>query len=149
MIYESKIKFKKPETACPPNDRPQTIRGQNRFPHVSPICLLSKQGAKGERLVDGCRKRQNGNIARPIDSDGYFSLVLRTISGDPPGNDLSTFCDKKSKDLWVLIIDIQFFVSAESADLSPQEGFFLPVLRRSFRKSFRRSFHSLLLYLLT
>ena len=96
-------------------------------------------------LMGRCRKRQNGNIAGPFDSDGYFSLVLCTVSGDPTRNDLSTFRNEKSKDLWILIIDIQLFVSAESTDLSPQERFFPSVLRGSFS----RFSHSLLLYLLT
>ena len=91
------------------------------------------------------RKRKNSNITRPFDGNGHLSLMLRTVPGNPTGNDLSPFCDEISKDLGILVIDIQFFIGAESADLSPQKGFFLPIERWFFS----RFFHPLLLYLLT
>ena len=78
------------------------------------------------------RKRKDGDIARPLDRDRHLPLVLCTVSRDPSGNDLSPFRNKISKNLWILVIDIQFFVRTESADLSPHEGFPLPVATWSF-----------------
>jgi hypothetical protein len=68
--------------------------------------------------------------------------MLGAVPGDPTRNDLSPFCDEIPKDLGILIIDLQFFISAESADLSPQKGFSLPIGCWFFS----RFFHPLLLY---
>ena len=57
-------------------------------------------------LMSSRRKREDSNIARPFNSDGHLSLVLRTISGDPTRDDLSSFCDEISKDPRILIVDI-------------------------------------------
>ena len=78
------------------------------------------------------REGKNGDVTRPLDRDRHLPLMLCTVSGDPSGNDLSPFRNKISKDLWIFIIDIQFFVRTESADLPPHEGFLLPVTRWSF-----------------
>ena len=81
-----------------------------------------------EPLLGRCRgEGQNRNIARLFNRGGYFSLVLCAVPGDSAGNDLSPFGDKISQDSWILVIDVQFLVCAESADLAPQERFFLSV----------------------
>jgi len=53
--------------------------------------------------------------------------MLRAVSRNPSRNDLPAFCNEISKDSRIPIVDIQFFIGAESADLSPQERFLLPV----------------------
>ena len=76
----------------------------------------------------GCgRKGQDCNIPSPFDSNGHLSLVLCTVPGDPTRNDLSSFRYKKSEDPRIFIVDIKFFIGAESTDLSPNERFLLPV----------------------
>ena len=74
----------------------------------------------GEPLLGRCRgEGQDRNIARLFDRCGYHSLMLCTVSGDAPGNDLSPFGDKISQDPRVLIIDVEFLVGAKSANLAP------------------------------
>ena len=96
-------------------------------------------------LMSRRRKRQNRDVPRPFNSDRHLPLMLCTVSRDPSRNDLSPLCDKISKDLWVFVIDIQFLIRTESADLSPHERFLLPVGACSFRGSL----HSILLVFLT
>ncbi len=95
--------------------------------------------------MNGRCKRQNGNITCPFESDRYLSLVLRTVSRDPSRNDLSPFRYEISENPRIFIVDIQFFIGAESTDLSPHKRFFLPVGSRRFS----RFPHSFLLSLLT
>jgi hypothetical protein len=71
------------------------------------------------------RKRQNGNVPCPFNSDGHLSLVFSAVPRNPPRNDLSSFRNEISKDPRIPIVDVQFLIGAESTDLSPQEGFFL------------------------
>jgi len=78
------------------------------------------------------RKRKDGDVACPLDCDRHLPLVFCTVSRNPSRNNLSPFRNKISKDLWVLIIDIQFLIRTESTDLSPHEGFLLPVASWSF-----------------
>ena len=77
--------------------------------------------------MDGGRKGQNGDVARPFDGLRHLPLMFCTVSGDPSGNDLSPFRDEIPENLRVLIIDVQFLIRAESANLPPQKRFFLPV----------------------
>ncbi len=53
--------------------------------------------------------------------------MLRAVSGDPSGDDLPPFGYEISEDPRVFVVDIQFFIGAESTDLSPHKRFFLPV----------------------
>ena len=62
--------------------------------------------------------------------------MLCTVSGDPSGDDLSAFSNEVSKDPRVLIVNIQFLIGAEPADLSPHERSFLPIGARSFSVGF-------------
>jgi hypothetical protein len=80
-------------------------------------------------------KGQNGNIPCPLDRDGHFSLMLGTIAGDPSGDDLSSFRNEITKDPCIFIVDLQFFIGAESTDLSPQERFLFSFGGRLFRRS--------------
>ena len=98
------------------------------------------------RLLDGRRKRQDGDTARSLDRHGDFPLMLGTVSRDPPGNDFSPFGNKITKDPRILIVDAQLLVRAEATDLSSQEGFFLSVPSLSFRfpRSTFLSFHPFL-----
>jgi hypothetical protein len=77
--------------------------------------------------MDGRRKGQDGDITRPFDGDRHLSLVLRTVPGDPSGNDFPPFRNEISKDSRVPIVDLQFFIRAETTNLSPQERFFLSI----------------------
>ncbi len=45
--------------------------------------------------------------------------MFGAVAGNPTGDDLSTFRDKVSQDAGVLVINIEFLVGAESADLAP------------------------------
>ncbi len=72
-------------------------------------------------LVSRRCKRQDSDIACSFDGNGHLSLMLCAVPRDPSGNDLSPFRDEISKDLRVLIINIQFLIRTESADLSPHE----------------------------
>jgi hypothetical protein len=80
-------------------------------------------------------KGQNRNIPCPLNGNGYFSLVFGTISGDPSRDDLSSFCNEITKDPCILIVDLQFFIGAESTDLSPQERFLFSISGRLFSRS--------------
>jgi len=86
-------------------------------------------------LVHRRGKGQNRNIPCPFNGNGYFSLVFGTIARDPSRDDLSSFCNEITKDPCILIVDLQFFVSAESTDFSPQERFLLSIGGRLFRRS--------------
>lgn len=83
-------------------------------------------------LMAGRCKRQNGDVACPFKSYCHLPLMFCAVARDPSGNDLSAFRNKISEDLRVLIIDIQFFIRTESADLPPHKRLFLPVLGCSF-----------------
>lgn len=48
-----------------------------------------------------------------------ISLVLRTVTGDPPGDDLPTLRNEEPENSRVLIIDIDFLVGTESTDFPP------------------------------
>ncbi len=98
-----------------------------------------------QSFIGRCRKGKNRNITRPFKGDRHLSLMLCTVPGDPSGNDLPSFRDKISKDLWIFIIDIYFFICTESTDLSPHERFF-PSVGSCF---FCGSLHSILLVSLT
>ena len=76
--------------------------------------------------MDCHRKGQDGDITRPFYGDHHFPLMLCTVSGDPSGDDLSAFGNEVSKDPRVFIVDIQFLVGAEAADLSSHERFSPP-----------------------
>jgi hypothetical protein len=93
------------------------------------LTISSKFGIRNSRnaLMHRCGKGKNRNIPSPFNGNGYFSLVFGTITGDPSRDDLSSFCDEITKDPCILIVDLQFFIGAESTDLSPEERFFLPV----------------------
>ena len=78
-------------------------------------------------LTGGRCKRQDGNITSPFDGDRHLSLVLRTVPGNPTGNDLPPFRYEITKDPWIPIVDLQFFIRAETTNLSPQERFFLSI----------------------
>jgi hypothetical protein len=80
-------------------------------------------------------KGQNRNIPCPFNGNGYFSLVFGTIAGNPSRDDLSSFCNEITKDPRVLIVDLQFFIGAESTDLSPQERFPFSFGGRLFSRS--------------
>jgi hypothetical protein len=77
--------------------------------------------------MDRCGKGQDRDVARPFNGDRYLSLMFCAVSRDSPGNNFPTFCDEVSKDLWILVIYIQFLVRAKPTDLSPHERLFLPV----------------------
>jgi hypothetical protein len=97
------------------------------------------------RLSGGCSKGENSDVACPFNGDRHLSLMLCAVPRDPSRNNFPPFRDEISKDLWVFIIDIQFLIRTESADLSPHERFFLPVGSCSFWGSL----HSILLVSLT
>jgi len=78
-------------------------------------------------LMHRCGKGQDSYVARPLNGDRHLSLMFCAVSRDSPGNNFPPFRDEISKDLWILVIDIQFFVRTEPADLSPHERFSLPV----------------------
>jgi len=78
-------------------------------------------------LSNRCCKWQDSNITSPFDGYGDLPLMLCTVARNPPRNDLSPFRNKISKDSRILIFNIQFFVGAESTDLSLQERSLLPV----------------------
>jgi hypothetical protein len=108
---------------------------------VSPRAILGFR----KKLMDGSGKGKDRNVASPFDGNRHLSLMLCAVPRYPPGDDLSPLRDEISKDLWVLIIDFQLLVRAESTDLAPHKGFFLPVGTCSFW----RSPHSILLVFLT
>ena len=72
-------------------------------------------------------KGQNGDIASPFDGDGDLPLVLGTVPGNPPGDNLTTIRHKIPKDPRVFVIDIEFLVRAEPADLPSHKGFSLSI----------------------
>jgi hypothetical protein len=80
-------------------------------------------------------KRQNRNIPPPFNGDGYFSLVFGTIAGDPTRDDFSPFGNEITKDPCIFIVDLQFFIGAESTDLSPQERLLFSFGGRLFSRS--------------
>lgn len=80
----------------------------------------------------GCRKRKNGDIARPFKGYRHLPLMFGTVARDPSRNDLSTFRNKIPEDLRVLVVNVQLLIRAESADLPPHERLFLSVLWCSF-----------------
>lgn len=89
-----------------------------------------------------CRcEGQDGYVSGSFDSDGDLPLVFGTVSGDPPGNDLSPLRHEISKDPRVSIIDIEFLIGAKSTDLSSHKRFFLSIGSWFFT----RLSHSLLL----
>ena len=93
-------------------------------------------GVGGDRgLLLGRCERQEGDVARPFDGNGHLPLVLGTVTGDPPGNDFSTFGDKEAENSRVLVIDGQFLVGTESTDFSSQEGSFLAIPSGPFARS--------------
>ncbi len=91
--------------------------------------------------MHGRGKGQNGNVASSFDGDRNLSLVLGAVSGDSPGDDLSPFRHKISKNSGIPVINFEFLIGAKPTDLSPHERFLLSI-RRWF---FTRFSHSLLL----
>ena len=91
--------------------------------------------------MGGRREGQNRYVTGPFDGDCHLPLVLRAVPGDPPRNDLSPFCDEISKDPRIPVVNVQFFIGAETTDLSSQERFLPSVGSRPFS----RFLHSLLL----
>ena len=85
------------------------------------------QSPQWPNLVNRCGKGQNGNIASPLDCHRHFPLMFCTVSRDSPGDNFTPFRDEIPKDLWILVIDIQFLIRTEAADLPSHERFFLPV----------------------
>ena len=71
--------------------------------------------------------------------------MLRTVTRNSPRNDLPSFRNKIPKDLWVLVIDLQFLIRAKSADLPPQKRFSLSIAHGSPLGSSRRFPHDVLL----
>ena len=91
-----------------------------RYSNFEFFQLKSLFSSPASRGLGRCRgEGQDRNIARPFDRRGHLSLVFGTVTGDPPGNDLSPLRDEISQDPRVLIIDVQFLIGTESTDLSP------------------------------
>src|SRR5579864_3593402 len=68
-------------------------------------------------------KRQQGNIACPLNRRRKPALVRRAHAGEPPWDDLATLRHKLSEQAHVLIVNIVDFFHAELADLFATEKF--------------------------
>lgn len=114
------------------------------------VCPASVRRRTGYRTGQGRDRslglgrceRQQGDIACPFDGNGHLPLMLRTVTGNPPGNNLPAFGNEEAKDSGILIIDGQFLVCAESTDFSSKEGSSLTVPSRPIRGSLHRLFFS-------
>jgi hypothetical protein len=67
------------------------------------------------------RERQKGNLARPFDRQGQLTLVLGTVAGYSPGNDLSSFRYEITESFRIFIIYPHIGIYAETADFSPSK----------------------------
>jgi hypothetical protein len=54
-------------------------------------------------------------MARAFDSLHQLPLMLGARAGNPAGNDAPLFCDEALELLFILVVDIDFFVIAEAA----------------------------------
>jgi hypothetical protein len=75
---------------------------------------------RDEPLFGCCRgERQNRNVARSLNRGHHLSLVLCAVSGNPSGDDLPSFRNEISENPRIFVIDVDFFIGAESTDLAP------------------------------
>ena len=63
-----------------------------------------------------CRERQQGDVARALDSQRYLALMLGAVARDTAGQDFSALRDEAAELARVLIVDVIYLVHAERAD---------------------------------
>jgi hypothetical protein len=61
-------------------------------------------------------------LAGPFDGHRKFPLVLRTVAGDAPGNDLPPLGSKIFQRFHILIINVHGFIGAKSANFTSGEN---------------------------
>ena len=76
---------------------------------------LHQKGATPEFLL--CSKRQQCDIARPLDCHGHLALMLCTVAGNATGQDLAALRRETAKLCNILVINMLNLVYAKRADL--------------------------------
>ena len=94
------------------------LTGFSRCGRCGPACFSASAVSA---LARG--KRQQSDVARPLDGRGKATLVRRAHSGQPPGDDLAPLGDKLPKQANILVIDIVNLLDAEFTDLLAAEKF--------------------------
>jgi len=69
---------------------------------------------------------QQGDVSCPLDSLGYLSLVLGTVSGNPAWYYLAALSDEVAECAWVFVVNGYLFIGAETANLAALKRSFLP-----------------------
>ena len=67
---------------------------------------------------------QQGHLTGALDLGGEQTLVLGAGAGDAAGNDLAAFRDVIAQDVGALVIQRQFRIGAETAELAARGKFF-------------------------
>ena len=64
-----------------------------------------------------CRKRQKGYVSGPFNGQSEHSLMLGAIARDSSRYNFSPFAREDGKRLWLFVVDLQAWISTETADL--------------------------------